>query len=88
MFVSIFGFLQPYTFSAFAQITATLMRLFMNCKIMMLEQNPTALKPTPIPDFFSECTDTPNYLDTWGGGCADFELPGRGGETPNENCCG
>ena len=80
-------------------MTATLMCLFMNCKIMMLEQKPTALEPTLVPDFFSECTDTPNYLDTWGGGCADYELPGNeawcGGygnmgeerNTSNENCC-
>ena len=66
---------------------------------MLLEQNPTTVETTPVPEFFSECTDTPNYLDTWGGGCADYELPGNEawcggygnmgeeGNTPNENCC-
>ena len=65
----------------------------------MPTQNPTTLEATPVPELFSECTDTPNYLDMWGGGCADYELPGNEawcggygntgeeGETPNENCC-
>ena len=65
----------------------------------MPTQNPTTLEATPVPELFSECTDTPNYLDMWGGGCAEYELPGNEawcegygntgeeGETPNENCC-
>ena len=62
-------------------------------------QPPSTLKPTPKPELESECTDTPDYLDMWGGGCADYELPknvawcnaygstGESGKTPNENCC-
>ena len=48
------------------------------------------------------CTDTPNYLDMYGGTCEDYMLDGNEawcggygndgevgevGETPNENCC-
>ena len=45
------------------------------------------------------CVDTPNYLDIYGGTCADYELPGNEnwclgygnegelGMTPKENCC-
>ena len=67
--------------------------------MMLPTQNPTTLEPTHTPELFSGCTDTPNYLDMWGGGCADYELPGNEawcggygntgeeGETPNENCC-
>ena len=70
-----------------------------NCEIMLPEQKPTTLEPTPVPETFSECTDTPNYLDMWGGGCGDYELPGNEawcraygnmgeeGNTPNKNCC-
>ena len=51
------------------------------------------------PSTLSACVDTPNYLDMYGGACAEYELPGneawcRGygsdgeeGMTPNENCC-
>ena len=45
------------------------------------------------------CIDTKDYLDMYGGTCADYELPGNEawcggygdhgeeGQTPNENCC-
>ena len=45
------------------------------------------------------CTDTPEYLDMWGGKCAEYALTGNEawcnaygstgepGQTPNENCC-
>ena len=51
----------------------------------------------PIDDKDTECVDSQDYTDEWGGSCAYYEsnaawcggygAMGESGLTPNENCC-
>ena len=51
----------------------------------------------PIDDEDTECVDTQDYEDQWGGKCEEYEsnaawcggygAMGESGLTPNENCC-